>query len=176
MTAIDQVINAEYIPTDKPEEPIDKEGDNSMLTKMKKFDPAVNKRLLIALSGITWSVVGIILCNLAIGWLLQTAARNRIWLGAAGIILALLIHHFGFLRLVDRNIDRIQSQKDKVCVFAFQAWKSYLIVVIMVGIGITLRHSSLPKPYLSVVYIGFGGAMILSSLRYFRVFAMHKKL
>jgi hypothetical protein len=60
--------------------------------------------------------------------------------------------------------------KNKVCIFAFQAWKSYLIIVIMVGMGIALRHSPLPKPYLSVIYIGFGGAMILSGLRYFRVF------
>ncbi len=147
-----------------------------MCPKIRKFDPAVDKRLLIALSGITWSIVGIMLCNVAVDWLLQTTARNGIWFGLAGIILSLMIHHFGFLRLVDRNIDRIQSQKDKVCIFAFQAWKSYLIIVVMVGMGIALRHSSLPKPYLSVVYIGFGGAMILSSLRYFRFFLMHKKL
>lgn len=138
--------------------------------KVKKFNPAVDKRILIALSGITWSIVGIILCNLAINWLSQATHQSGILLGLAGIILSLLIHHFGFLRLVDRNIERILSKKDKVCIFAFQAWKSYLIVAIMVGMGIALRHSPLPKPYLSIIYTGFGGAMILSSIRYYRVF------
>lgn len=141
-----------------------------MYPKIKKFDPAVDKRFLIAFSGIVWSVVGLILCNLAVDWLSGTSQKNGIWLSLAGIILSLLIHHFGFLRLVNRNIERILSKKEKVCIFAFQAWKGYLIVAIMVAMGITLRHSPLPKSYLSVVYIGFGGAMILSSIRYFRVF------
>jgi small-conductance mechanosensitive channel len=141
-----------------------------MNPKIEKFAPAVDKRFLIVLSGITWSIVGIILCNLAVNWLLQSTFYKGIWLGLAGIVLSLLIHHFGFLRLVDRNIERILSKKDKVCIFAFQAWKSYLIVAIMVGMGIALKRSPLPKPYLSVIYIGFGGAMIFSSIRYYRVF------
>ena len=135
-----------------------------------KFDPAVDKRLLIALSGIIWSVVGIILGNLAVGWLWTARAQNSLWFGLTGIILALIIHHFGFLKLVDKNIARILARKGKVCIFGFQPWKSYLIIVIMVGMGITLRHSSLPKHYLSIIYIGFGGAMLLSSLRYYRIF------
>ncbi len=141
-----------------------------MYSKIKKFDPAVDKRVLIALSGITWSIVGIALCKLAVAWLSQTTIEKGIWLGSAGIILSLLIHHLGFLKLVDKNIERIRSMKNKICIFAFQAWKSYLIVAVMIGMGIVLRSSSLPKPYLSVLYIGFGGAMLLSSIRYYRVF------
>ncbi len=134
------------------------------------FEPASDKRFLIALSGIAWSIVGIILCNLAIDWLLQSPSQKSIWLGLAGVNLSLLIHYFGFSKIVNNNIGRILSKKDKVCIFAFQAWKSYLIVIIMVGMGMALRHSSLPKPYLSVIYIGFGGAMVMSSVRYLRVF------
>jgi hypothetical protein len=47
-------------------------------------------------------------------------------------------------------------------------WKSYLIVAVMVTMGIMLRHSSIPKQYLSIMYIGIGTALILSSIRYFR--------
>lgn len=150
-----------------------------MEQKIKKFDPAVDKRILIALSGTTWMVVGIILFRLAVTWLSQIAVKPSLLLGFTGITLSLLIHHFGFLRLVDQNIDRIMAMKQKVCVFAFQAWKSYAIIAVMVSIGIALRHSPLPRPYLSVIYIGFGGAMILSSIRYMRVFLKlvfhHKK-
>ncbi|NOZ68565.1 MAG: hypothetical protein GXP46_04835 [Deferribacteres bacterium] len=139
---------------------------------IRKYDPAVDKRflILIALSGIVWSLVGVILNALAVKWLSHTAVQRAAWLGSAGIILALLIHHFGFLRLVDKNIARIMAKKGKVCIFGFQPWKSYLIIIIMVALGITLRHSSLPKPYLAIIYIGFGGAMLLSSLRYHRIF------
>lgn len=133
---------------------------------LKKFDPAVDKKFLIVLSGMLWSIVGIALCNLAVGWLSETTTRSAVWLGAAGTVLSLLIHHFGFLKLVATNIERILSKKGKVCIFAFQPWNSYLIILIMVGMGMFLRHSSLSKPYLAVVYIGFGGAMLLSSLKY----------
>jgi len=139
-----------------------------MHEKLKKFDPAVDKRILIALSGLMWSGVGIMLCNLAVGWLLQSAARPRIWCGSAGIMLALMIHHFGFLKLVNRNIARIIAKEDKVCIFGFQPWKSYVIIAIMIAMGTTLRHSALPRQYLAIIYIGFGGAMLLSSIRYFR--------
>jgi len=141
-----------------------------MNPKLNKYDPAVDKRLLIVLSGVIWSAVGIMLCNLAYGWLIAENTRFHLWLVLSGICLALMIHHFGFLKLVNRNIDRILAKKGKVCIFGFQPWKSYLIILIMISMGTLLRQSSLPKPYLSIIYIGFGGAMLLSSFRYYRIF------
>jgi len=141
-----------------------------MKDKLKRFDPAVDKRLLVALSGIMWSGVGLMLCNLAVRWLSLTAAQPGIWFGAAGILLSLMVHHFGFLRLVDRNIERILVKEGRVCIFGFQPWKSYVMIAVMIGMGTALRHSSLPRPYLAVIYIGMGGAMLLSSIRYFRTF------
>lgn len=141
-----------------------------MNDKFRKYDPAVDKRFLLALSGLMWSIVGIILCRHAAGWLSRTDSQKALWLGSAGILLSLMIHHFGFLKLVDRNISRIASKEGRVCIFGFQPWKSYLIIVIMIAMGTALRHSSFPKPYLAVIYIGFGGAMLLSSLRYYRYF------
>jgi len=38
----------------------------------------------------------------------------------------------------------------------------------MVSMGIGLRHSSIPKPYLSIIYLGIGVALFLSGTRYFR--------
>lgn len=141
-----------------------------MSARIKKFDPAVDKRFLLVLSGIIWSVVGIMLCNLAIHWLSHSPVQKSLFPGVTGILLSLLIHHFGFLRLVDKNIKRILAKEGKVCIFGFQPWRSYFIIVIMIGMGIVLRHSSLPRQYLSIVYLGFGGAMLLSSLRYYRIF------
>ncbi len=141
-----------------------------MSAKLSKFDPSVDKRLLIALSGIIWSAVGIMLCSMAYGWLTMEHVRFGLWFAVSGIFLAFAIHHLGFLKLVNRNIERILSKKGKVCVFGFQPWKSYLIILIMISMGTVLRQSPLPKPFLSVIYIGFGGAMLLSSFRYYRIF------
>ena len=141
-----------------------------MRSGLSRFDPAVDKKFLVALSGIIWTIVGIVLCNLAVRWLSQTPTQSALLFGLAGVILSLLIHHFGFLKLVNKNIARIQAKEGKVCIFGFQPWKSYLIILIMIAMGITLRQSAFPKPYLAIIYIGFGGAMLLSSLRYHRIF------
>ncbi len=146
-----------------------------MFLNIRKFNPAVDKKFLIALSGILWSVVGIMLCRLAVLWLSQTDKQHAVWFGSAGAVLAFLIYQFGFSKIVNKNTVRILSKEGKVCIFGFQPWKSYVIIVVMVGLGITLRHSPLPKPYLSVIYIGFGGAMILSSLIYYRNFFKRTK-
>ena len=152
-----------------------KTTEKTLHSKIKKYDPAVDKRFLILFSGILWSVVGIMLCRLAINWLSPAGSQNTVWMGLAGFVLAFLIYRFGFLKLVSKNTDRILSKEGKVCIFAFQPWKSYLIVAVMILLGIILRHSPVPKPYLSIIYIGFGGAMFMSSLVYYRHFLKNLK-
>jgi hypothetical protein len=147
-------------------------GDQlEMKQEINRYGPAVDTKLLILLSGLMWGIVGIMLCSLAIGWLSEAGADTAGYFVVSGVVLSLLIHHFGFLKIVDKNIDRISSYGDrKVCIFAFQERKSYLIIAVMICMGIILRNSPLPKTYLSIIYIAFGGAMLLSSIRYFRVF------
>lgn len=145
---------------------------------LKDIKPGVNKNYLLFLSGLMWICVGILLMSFAIHWLLNYNNTIKIISSCIGIILALIIHHFGFLKLVDKNLDRILPIEGKKCVFSFMTWKSYLIVAVMMTMGIMLRHSSIPKQYLSVIYIGIGLALFLSSIRYFRVLInqLHNKL
>jgi len=135
----------------------------------EKYKPAIQKKYLLVLSGIMWIGVGVMLNSFAYTWLKKYGLdRSTIFL-LAGVSAALIIHHFGFLKVVDKNLGRISTLNDKPCVFSFMSWKSYILVAVMVTMGITLRHSSIPKQYLSVLYIGIGLALILSSVRYFRV-------
>ena len=80
----------------------------------------------------------------------------------------MVIHHFGFLRIVDKNLARILPMQGKRCVFSFMPLKSYILILIMSLLGVTLRHSPVPKPNIAVLYIAIGTALILSSIRYFR--------
>jgi len=84
--------------------------------------------------------------------------------------MALLVHHFLFLKIVDKNIARILPMVEKKCLFSFITWKSYMIIIVMVTMGTLLRHSTFPKQYLAILYVGIGLALMLSSLRYIRVF------
>lgn len=136
---------------------------------MAKIKPAVNKRVLLFLAGAMWLGVGTMLLAISFSWLNAFQAQGTFLFGAIGVMVALVVHHFGFLKIVDKNLGRILPMEGTKCVFSFITWKSYIIVAVMVTMGALLRHSPIPKTYLSIVYIGIGLALILSSVRYLRV-------
>ena len=134
-----------------------------------EWKPAASKPWLVTVAGIMWSGVGLMLCHLAYGWLLPVNLQQAVLLRLVGVVLALIIYRFGFRPLAEKNIQRIGGLVGgKICLFAFQEWKSYPLVVVMVAMGITLREYSLiPKPYLAILYIGIGGGLFVSSLHYY---------
>lgn len=132
-----------------------------------KYKPAVPQKWLIGLAGILWSGVGAMLCIQAFFWLKAAAVEQVVPLSIGGILLACIAYRFIFSQIAQSNIYRIGSLSTESCIFAFQAWKSYLVIVLMVVIGLVLRGSPFPKHYLSVVYIAIGGALFLSSLKYY---------
>jgi hypothetical protein len=137
---------------------------------IKKFNPAVDKKYLILLAGAMWCGVGVMLVGFAVSWLSHYSVKEQVIFFVAGFIAAMPIHHFGFLKLADKNLNRLLPLTKKKCLFSFITWKSYLIILVMVSMGIALRHSSIPKNYLSILYNGIGLGLFLSGIRYFRFF------
>ncbi|MCF8129429.1 MAG: hypothetical protein K9N10_13020 [Deltaproteobacteria bacterium] len=136
--------------------------------KAAKIKPAVTKEVLLFLAGFMWFGVGTMLLFLSFSWLKAFQVHGSFLYCAIGVAVALLVHHFGFLKIVDKNLGRILPMEGTRCVFSFMTWKSYLMVAVMIAMGALLRHSPIPKPYLSTLYIGIGLALILSSVRYLR--------
>jgi hypothetical protein len=134
-----------------------------------KLYPAIKKVWLQLTAGLMWSGVGIMLISLASRWLGLVIFSETILLLLAGALLAFLIYFFGFSKMAKKNINRIEAyQADRVCLFAFQKWSSYPLIVFMVFLGIFLRvYSPIPKPYLAVLYFGLGGGLLFSSVHYY---------
>ena len=132
-----------------------------------RLKPAMPKSILLLISGLMWSLVGLMLCQLALRWYILASFQDHLGFLLAGAILALPIHHFGFSIIASRNISRIQLLNEKPCLFAFMAWWNYPLVLFMIGLGLTLRHTPIPKIYLGILYIGIGGALLLSSILYY---------
>jgi hypothetical protein len=140
---------------------------------LAKLKPAVPKYWLIALAGLMWSIVGVMLCRLAYIWLSAIPLQRAIPMGMLGIIFSLAVYRYKFSKIAIKNIDRLCLLSDKSCFFAFQAWYAYLIIIVMIALGIALRHSPIPKQYLAVLYIAIGGALFLASFHFFqRVWAV----
>ena len=122
----------------------------------------------MALAGLMWSVVGVALCHLAYVWLKAVPWSRALPLGLLGVASALVAYRYGFLKIALKNIDRLCLLTEKPCIFAFQAWRSYLIIVFMIALGIALRSSPIPRHILAVIYTTIGGALFLSSLHFYR--------
>jgi len=135
-----------------------------------KLRPAVDKKILVLMAGVMWCGVGAMLISYSVSWLSSFPGKSQLIFGSAGFLAAMPIHHFGFLRLADKNLARLLPMTEKKCFFSFMTWKSYLIVPVMVSMGIFLRNSPLQKEYLSVIYTGIGLGLFLSGIRYFRFF------
>ena len=131
------------------------------------FKPAVPKKWLVAIAGVLWSAVGIGLCRLAVKWLWVLNLPKALVFAGVGVTIAVVVNVFMFSRIANKNIARIDCYSKKGCVFAFQAWRSYLIIMVMIAMGIFLRHSAFPRPYLALLYTSMGGALFLASFRYY---------
>ena len=140
------------------------------MKKRDRFKPAVNKTILLLIAGLTWLCVGAMLLHFAYSWLHDSDRFLTMVISGSGILVALFVHHFGFLKLADKNIERILPMAEKKCIFSFITWKSYILIIVMVTMGMLLRQSAVPKQYLAILYAGIGSALILSSIRYIRIF------
>ena len=146
-----------------------------MKTVLHKYKPGIERHYLLALAGGMWLGVGCLLLAFSYTWLHTRAGVEILVFAGTGILAALAISRFGFLKIVDKNVRRILPMEGKRCAFAFMSWKSYILVAVMVTMGIVIRHSPFPKTYLSILYTGIGGALILSSIRYWKVFLAHAR-
>ena len=134
-----------------------------------KLKPAVNRKYLILISALMWSGVGIFLNVLAFGWLKSYNNIQLIITIIIGLFTGLIIAKYGFSTIAKKNIKRIFEYPKKACVFAFQEWKSYILIAFMMGMGIFMRTSGfIPKTLLAPMYIGIGTALFLASFNYYR--------
>jgi hypothetical protein len=135
---------------------------------LSRLKPAVPKCWLFAASGVMWSTVGLIMCVTGLGWLWPEGLIRGAGFELAGVVLAVLAGRWGFGGIARKNIRRLRRLPERGCFFAFQAWKSYLLIAVMVALGITLRHSSIPRNFLAVLYTAIGGALVIGSVHYYR--------
>lgn len=137
------------------------------LKRTRTWAPLVPRFWLHLMSGLVWSAVGTGLMITASRWASQYEwPANLIWL-TAGLITGIPVYAFGFSRLAERNIQRIEGRRDLNCLFAFQPWRSYLLIVLMMALGYGLRHSQLPRQLLVAIYAAVGSGLALSSSLYY---------
>ncbi|WP_456408050.1 hypothetical protein [Caldithrix abyssi] len=138
---------------------------------IEQLKPGLPRKWLLLFSGIIWSGTGIMLNFLALRWIVEFNLSQIIFVITAGILLGSAIARFGFSMVANKNIKRILAYTGHVCAFAFQEWKSYVLIAVMMTIGLFMRTTELiPKFLLAPLYMGIGFALFLASFLYYQSF------
>ncbi len=137
---------------------------------INRFNPAVPRHFLFAIAGLLWTLAGGLLCLRGAMWLGEFQFPVIASIEAASLAIAAAGYVFLFERIVRKNITRISRLPERACVFAFTAWRGYIMIAIMMTAGITLRSSSLPLYYLSLPYTAMGGILLAGSVMFYRQF------
>jgi hypothetical protein len=140
---------------------------SSIITRL---NPAVPKKYLFGLAGVLWTFAGLVLCARAIMWLSTFSLEIELALETTSLVIGALGYVLLFVRIVQKNVDRIIQLPDRACVFAFSAWQGYIMIGLMMTLGITLRNTSIPKYYLAIPYTAMGAILLIGSARFFRLF------
>ncbi len=133
-------------------------------------EPAVTRRTLVLSAALVWGLVGAFLSIRAFFWFKPRPAEVA-GMMALSLAAGFLKGRFLFAKLALHNIGRIRElspQKEKICLFAFQAVKSYVIVAGMIGLGILIRLSPIRREILGVIYLAVGVALFYGSFEYWR--------
>ncbi len=139
---------------------------------MNKFiencKPALPKRLLFFIGAFVWAYAAFRVWKLAISFL--AGVQWSLWLLIVwGIGGTALFFRFLFYKISKRYIQRIiDLPTDKPCLFAFFGWKSYLLILLMISMGILLLKFELIPFYLQgLFYMVLGSSLFISALMFF---------
>ncbi|MFH1263629.1 MAG: hypothetical protein V1495_09350 [Pseudomonadota bacterium] len=135
---------------------------------IRRFTPTVSRRTRLFLAAFLWSAVGTGLLFAGVHWLWGT--DNHLWLALFPVAAAIgwAKGRFVLGSRAEANAQRILETTDARCVGGIFSWGSWFLAVGMVALGITLRHSALPRPWLGLLYSAIGTALLTASLRAWR--------
>ncbi len=97
------------------------------------------------------------------------------WALAAALVIGVLKSRYLLDRVATKAIARIRT-RGKACFFGFFSWRSWLLVGLMMGGGITLRHlvvhpGVIGAGIMGALYLGIGSALFIADRLFWRAVA-----
>lgn len=125
-----------------------------------RYKPGLSISTHLMLAALIWSVVGFFL--MVNGFFLISLAE-RSWLILLGLALGTAKGIFVLDRVARKNIKRLHGFERKTCIGSVYSYKIWLLVIIMIVLGRTLRLTVLPGEVVGVIYLAVGCGLMLSS-------------
>ncbi len=132
---------------------------------LNKIIPRVSKKSLLSVAGIVWVFPGCLLMWRGI----KSIEHFNLGVFICYLLLGILFYIFVFRKIVAKHSQRIKTLTDKrPTIFSFFNGKSYLMMLLMISLGVTLRKTEwIPTQYLTWMYITMAVPLIISSIRFF---------
>jgi hypothetical protein len=143
-----------------------------MQGKIANMNNSINKKLsipnkyLILIAGIVWIFAGLMVIKTGFPYFVIKGKFTFKILLAASVFLVFYVSIFS--RLVDKHTNRINSDsRTRMFFLEFFDKKSYLIMLIMILGGITIRKLSLlPGYFIGFFYVGIGLALFSCGVKF----------
>lgn len=129
----------------------------------------VSRQSLLVIAGFVWMIAGANILRIGIVTWMNSSQNWMFKIGEATIVF-LLFFVLIFKRLYYKHTQRIELKKEEHnCPFSFFDVKSWILMVFMISLGITIRSLHLlPDSFISVFYTGLSIALLLTGLLFIR--------
>lgn len=136
----------------------------------------VNRQILLIIAGTVWIIAGGNILRIGIVTWMNNSHDWMFKIGEATIVF-LLFFVLIFKRLYYKHTRRIEQKKGtRNCPFSFFDVKSWIIMIFMISLGITIRSFHLlPESFISVFYTGLSIALILTGILFIRYWWLKRK-
>jgi len=94
---------------------------------------------------------------------LWIGSGNARWLVLAALLLGTLKSRYVLDKTAQKTLNRIKDFSGSKCCGAVYSWKTWLLVMVMMGSGIAMRTFTRPGMIIGTLYMAIGWALFLSS-------------
>ncbi len=141
------------------------------MTKIIAKKLIVKRHILFILSGIMWNIVGLMLIKTSYRWISLLDSTDILIAISIGFIIGIIKTRLTFSNVVKKNINRIKKLPKHTNIFAFQEWKTYVLIVFMISLGFFIRNTAfISVLFKAILYIGIGLALFISGFKYYPPF------
>lgn len=149
---------------------------SNRLLQKKPMKYGVNKQILLITAGTVWIIAGANILRIGIVTWLNSSQEWMFKIGEATVVF-LLFFILIFRRLYYKHTRRIEEKKETCnCPFSFFDVKSWIVMIFMISLGITIRSLRLlPDSFISVFYTGLSIALILTGILFIRYWWLRRK-
>ncbi len=88
---------------------------------------------------------------------------SQLWIVLPALLIGTVKSLFMLDRSAAKSIKRIVKRQDDKCIGGVYSLKTWLLVLLMMGAGWLMRHSSLPREFLGLFYVSIGWGLFFSS-------------